>query len=51
VVQISGMDRQEQRFDNMEKLFDTQDKVLKAILEQLPPAVGPSSSIPHGEHQ
>jgi hypothetical protein len=41
----------EHRFANMEKQFDTQGEMLKAILERLPPAVGESSSVPHGEHQ
>ena len=45
------MDRLEQRFDSMEKLFDTQDMVLKVILERLPPTAGASSSVPLGEHQ
>jgi hypothetical protein len=45
------MDRLEQRFDSIEKWFDTQDMVLKAILERLPPTMGASSSVPHGEHQ
>jgi hypothetical protein len=45
------MDKLEQRFDNMEKRFDAQDNVFKAILERLPPAAGASSSIPPGEHQ
>jgi hypothetical protein len=45
------MDKLEQRFDNMEKQFDTQAEMLKAILERLPPAAGPSSSVPHGEQQ
>jgi hypothetical protein len=45
------MDKLEQRFDNMEKWFDAQDNVLKAILERLPPAAGASSSVPPREHQ
>jgi hypothetical protein len=45
------IDRLEQHFDNMEKWFEAQDNVLKAILERLPPAAGASSSVPYGEHQ
>ena len=45
------MDRLEQHFGNMEKQFNTQAEVLKAILERLPPAAGASSLVPHGEHQ
>ena len=45
------MDRLEQHFGNMEKQFNTQAEVLKAILERLPPTSEASSSVPHGEHQ
>jgi hypothetical protein len=45
------LERMEQRFANMEKQFDTQGEMLKAILEQLPPAAGESSSIPHEAQQ
>jgi hypothetical protein len=46
-----GLERMEQCFANMEKQFNTQGKMLKAILERLPPATGESSSVPHGENQ
>jgi hypothetical protein len=45
------MDRLEECFTNMEKQFDTQAEMLKAILKRLPPAMGASSSVPHGEQQ
>jgi hypothetical protein len=45
------LERMEQRFANMEKQFDTQGEMLKAILERLPPAARESSSVPHGENQ
>jgi hypothetical protein len=41
----------EHRFANMEQQFNTQGKMLKAILDRLPPAAGESSSVPQGEHQ
>jgi hypothetical protein len=45
------LERMEQRFANMEKQFDTQGEMLKAILERLPPAARESSSVQHGETQ
>jgi hypothetical protein len=38
------MDRLEKCIDNLEKCFDRQEGMLKAILDQLPPATGASSS-------
>jgi hypothetical protein len=43
------MDRLEEHFANMEKQFSIQTEILKAILEQLPPVAGASSSVPPGE--
>jgi hypothetical protein len=45
------LERMEQHFANIKKQFDTQGEMLKAILEQLPPATGESSSVSHGEYQ
>jgi hypothetical protein len=42
------MDRLEKCIDGLEKRFDTQEGMLKAILDQLPPITGASSSTPYG---
>jgi hypothetical protein len=45
------IDRLEKRIDGFEKHFDTQEGMLKAILDRLPPIVGASSSTPYGVQQ
>jgi hypothetical protein len=45
------MDRLEKRIDGHEKRFDTQEGMLKAILDQLLPVAGALSSAPYGGQQ
>jgi hypothetical protein len=45
------LDKLEQRFTNIETQSVAHTDLLRAILDQLPPAVGASSSVPHGEQQ
>jgi hypothetical protein len=43
-----SMDRLEKCIDDFEKRFDTQEGMLKAILDRLPAIAGASSSAPYG---
>jgi hypothetical protein len=45
------LDKLEERFSNLEAQSATHTDILKAIMEQLPPVAGASSSVPPGEQQ